>query len=176
MNVRNPGIANFGVTIIQSRHSVRKFKEEEIAPEFIRKALECATKAPTGRNKQPWIFVVVKNKDTLKKIADVAPNGKFIEGASVGFLIFGESDWKFMVEDCSAATENLLLALHAYGYGGCWIAGNQMPYADTVRELAGVPATYKLVSIVAAGVPDIGGITLADKLPLDKIVFNEKYH
>ena len=175
MNVRNPGIANFGITVIQSRHSVRKFKEEEIPPEFIRKALECASKAPTGRNKQPWIFVVIKNKETLKKIAGLAPNGKFIECAAVGILVLGEADWKFTVEDCSAATENLLLALHAYGYGGCWIAGNQMPYADAVRELADVPETYKLVSIIAAGVPDVGGITLAEKTPLEKLVFSEKY-
>lgn len=175
MNVRNPGIANFGITIIQSRHSVRKFKEEEIPPEFIRKALECAARAPTGGNEQPWIFVVIKNKETLKKIAELAPNGKFIEGATVGFLILGKADWKFAVEDCSAATENLLLALHAYGYGGCWIAGNQMPYADTVRGFANVPETYKLISIVAAGVPDVGGIELKEKVPLDSIIFNERY-
>ena len=175
MNVKNPGIANFGVTVIQSRHSVRKFKSEDIPTEFIRKAIECASKAPTGRNKQPWIFVVIKNKDTLKKISDLAPNGGFISGANVGFLVFGESDWKFTVEDCSAATENLLLALHAYGYGGCWIAGNQMSYADKVRELVQVPNTYKLVSIVAAGVPDVGGITLAEKIPFEKLIFNEIY-
>lgn len=175
MNVRNPGIANFGITVIQSRHSVRKFKDAEIPPEFIRKALECAARAPTGRNEQPWIFVVIKNKETLKKIAEIAPNGKFIEGAAVGFLVLSKADWKFAVEDCSAATENLLLALHAYGYGGCWIAGNNMPYADTVRELANVPDTYKLISIVAAGVPDVGGIDLKEKVPLDSIVYNEKY-
>ncbi len=74
MNVRNPGIANFGVTIIQSRHSVRKFKEEEIPPEFVRKALECASKAPTGRTKKPWIFIIVNNQDTLGKLSVLAPN------------------------------------------------------------------------------------------------------
>ncbi|HJJ88789.1 MAG TPA: nitroreductase family protein [Methanocorpusculum sp.] len=175
MNMRNSGIANFGITVIQSRHSIRKFKEEEIPPEYIRKSLECAAKAPTGRNKQPWIFVVIKNKETLKKIAELAPNGGFIEDAAVGILVLGETNWKFTVEDCSAATENLLLALHAYGYGGCWIAGNQMPYANSIRKLVGVPDTYKLVSIVAAGVPDIDGITLVEKIPVEKLIFSEKY-
>ncbi len=175
MNTRNPGIANFGVTIIQSRHSVRKFKDAEIPPEFIRKALECATKAPTARNVQPWIFVVVKNKETLAKIAGLAPNGKFIEGAAVGFLVFGKADWQYVIEDCSAATENLLLALHAYGYGGCWIAGDKKEYAEDVRKLVNVPEEFKLVSIVAAGVPDVGGITLAEKLPMDSLVFEERY-
>ena len=42
----------------------------------------------------------------------------------VGFLVFGKADWQYVIEDCSAATENLLLALHSYGYGGCWIAGD----------------------------------------------------
>ncbi len=175
MNTRNPGIANFGVTIIQSRHSVRKFKEAEIPPEFIRKALECATKAPTARNAQPWIFVVVKNKETLAKIAELAPNGKFIEGAAVGFLVFGKADWQYVIEDCSAATENLLLALHAYGYGGCWIAGDKKDYAEVVRKLVNVPDEFKLVSIVAAGVPDLGGISLAEKQSLESLVFDERY-
>ena len=86
-----------------------------------------------------------------------------------------EADHQYVVEDCSAATQNLLLALHAYGYGGCWIAGNGKDYAEAVRELVAVPDKYKLMSIVAAGVPDVGGITLAEKKKLEDIVFNEKY-
>ncbi|MDO5844111.1 MAG: nitroreductase family protein [Methanocorpusculum sp.] len=175
MSIRNPGIANFGVTVIQSRHTVRKFKDEEIPTEFLRKSLECASKAPSARNVQPWIFVTVKNKATLSKIAELAPNGKFIEGAAVGILIFGEAAHEFVVEDCSAATENLLLALHAYGYGGCWIAGDKKPYAEEIRKLAAVPDKYKLISIVAAGVPDVGGITLKEKKSLDEITFEEKF-
>jgi len=175
MNTRNPGIANFGVTIIQSRHSVRTFKDAEIPPEFIRKALECASRAPTASNKQPWIFVVIKDKATLAKIAKLALTGRFIEGAAVGFLVFGQTDWKYVIEDCSAATENLLLGLHAYGYGGCWIAGDKTVYADDIRKLVNVPENYKLVSIVAAGLPDVGGITLAEKVPLEKLVFEERY-
>lgn len=175
MNTRNPGIANFGIMIIQSRHSVRKFKDGEIAPEFIRKALECATKAPTAANAQPWVFVVVKNKETLAKIAELAPNGKFIEGAAVGFLVFGKADWKYVIEDCSAATQNLLLALHSYGYGACWIAGDKKEYAEDVRKLVNVPEEFKLVSIVAAGVSDVGGITIAEKKSQHTVVFDERY-
>lgn len=175
MNTRNPGIANFGITVIQSRHSVRKYREEEIPPEFVRKALECASKAPTARNHQPWIFVTVKNKVTLAKIAELAPNGKFIAGAPIGFLIFSEADWEYAVEDCSAATENLMLALHAYGYGSCWIAGNNKPYADDVRKLVNVPETYRLISIVSAGEADVGGVSLVEKKNLKDLVFEESY-
>ncbi|HJJ26947.1 MAG TPA: nitroreductase family protein [Methanocorpusculum sp.] len=175
MNVRNPGIANFGITVIQSRHSVRKFKDEPVPPEFVRKALECASKAATAMNVQPWIFVQIENKETMAKIADLATYGKFIAKAGLCILVFGEKDHPFVVEDCSAATQNLLLALHAYGYGGCWIAGDKTPYAEDVRKLVSVPDKYKLMSIVAAGVPDVGGISLVEKKKLEDIVFHEKY-
>ncbi len=175
MNVRNPGIANFGITVIQSRHTCRKFKNEPVPPEFVRKALECASKACTARNVQPWIFVQIENKEALAKIAELAPNGRFIAEAGLGILVFGEKDHPYVIEDCSAATENLLLALHAYGYGGCWIAGDKKDYAEDVRKLVNVPDKYKLVSIVAAGVPDVGGITLVEKKQLKDIVFHEKY-
>lgn len=175
VNTRNSGIANFGITVIQSRHSVRKFREEEIPPECVRKALECASKAPTARNHQPWIFVTVKNKETLAKIGELAPNGKFIEGAAMGFLIFSEANWEYAVEDCSAATENLILALYAYGYGSCWIAGNNKPYADDVRKLVNVPESYRLISIVAAGEADVDGVSLVEKKNLKDLVFEETY-
>ncbi|HJJ46769.1 MAG TPA: nitroreductase family protein [Methanocorpusculum sp.] len=175
MNIRNQGIANFGITVIQSRHSCRKFKDGEILPEFVHKALECASRAATARNVQPWIFVTVKHKETLAKIAELASNGKFIANAAIGFLVFGEKDHQYVVEDCSAATQNLLLALHAYGYGACWIAGDKKDYAEDIRKLVNVPNKYRLISVVAAGVPDVGGITLVEKKPLADVVFEEKY-
>ena len=160
MNTRNPGIANFGITVIQSRHSVRKFKDAEVPQEFVRKALECASKASTARNVQPWIFVVVKEKETLAKIAELAPNGAFIAGAGVGILVFGEADHQYVVEDCSAATQNLLLALHAYGYGGCWIAGNGKDYAEAVRELVAkeIKLEEYLVQAITGGTDDVGKV------------------
>ena len=104
-------------------------------------------------NIQPWMFGVIRNKDTLSKIADATDNGKFIAMSPVCFAVFGEKKEKYYLEDCCAATENLIIALQAYGITSCWVAGEKKPYAEAVRNLLGVPENYTLVSLVAAGWP-----------------------
>ena len=102
---------NVVTTIIKSRHSVRKFKTDAIDEIVIRDALECAALAPTARNIQPWLFGTIKDKETLIKIAGLAENGKFIADCAICFAVFGEKNETYYLEDCCAATENLILAL-----------------------------------------------------------------
>ena len=103
---------NVVTTIIKSRHSVRNFKPDPVNDLVIKDALECAARAPTAKNLQPWLFGVIRNKDMLCKVAQATDNGKFIAGAPVCFAVFGEKNEKYYLEDCCAATENLILALH----------------------------------------------------------------
>ena len=164
---------NVVTTVIKSRHSVRKFKADTIDDLAIRDALECAARAPTAMNIQPWMFGVIRNKDTLSKIADATDNGKFIAMSPVCFAIFGEKKEKYYLEDCCAATENLIIALQAYGITSCWVAGEKKPYADAVRNLLGVPENYTLVSLVAAGWP--AEISMTGKKETKKIVFYDEF-
>jgi nitroreductase len=62
-------------------------------------------------------------------------------------------DTKYYIEDCSAATQNMLLAIEALGLGGCWVAGDKKDYADDVRKIFNVPTGYKLVSMLSIGYP-----------------------
>lgn len=164
---------NLGVTIIKGRRSVRKYKDMPIPEEAIHHAFDCAKFAPTARNGQPWVFGVIQNKETLAKLADLASHGKFIKDAAACFAVFGLKDEKFFVEDCCAATENLILALWAYGIGSCWVAGNNMPYAEDVRALLKVPEEYALVSLIPAGYPE--EMTIPAKKELEDIIFMEEY-
>jgi len=164
---------NVVTTIIKSRHSVRKFKPDPVDEIIIRDAIECAALAPTARNIQPWLFGIIKDKQIREKIAELAPNGNFIADCAVCFAIFGEKKETYYLEDCCAATENLILALQAHGIASCWVAGDKKPYADVVRNLLNVPEKYTLVSLVAAGVP--AEITFASKKEQKKIIFTEKY-
>ena len=164
---------NIVTTIIRSRHSVRKFKSDPVDDKVIQDALECAVLAPTAMNHQPYLFVVLKQKEALGKIAGLAENGKFIADSAVCFAVFGEKQEPYYLEDACAATENLILALQAYGICSCWVAGNKKPYADPVRELLAVPENYTLVSLVAAGYP--AEVPITQKKPLNKLVFAEKY-
>ena len=164
---------NVVTTIIKSRHSVRNFKTDPVNDLVIKDALECAARAPTAKNLQPWLFGVIKNKDTLLKIAQSTDNGKFISDAPLCIAVFGEKSEKYYLEDCCAATENLILALQAYGINSCWVAGEKKPYAEAIRLLLGVPEKYTLVSLVAAGCPS--EMTIAKKKDMKQIVFFEEF-
>jgi nitroreductase len=164
---------NVITTLIKSRHSVRKFKPDPMDEKVIRDALECAAHAPTAMNHQPWLFGVVKNKATLMKIAGLAENGKFIQDCAVCFAVFGEKKEMYYLEDCCAATENLILALQAHGVCSCWVAGDKKPYGESVRSLLGVPDNYTLVCLVAAGNP--AEVPITKKKEMKYVVFNEVF-
>ena len=164
---------NVVTSIIKSRHSVRKFKPDPVGDLVIADALECAAHAPTAMNVQPWLFGVIRDKKTLSEIASLATYGKFIRDCPLCFAVFGEKKQQFYVEDCCAATENLILALQAHGVSSCWVAGNQTPYVEAVRKLLDVPEGYTLVSLVAAGNP--ADITITPKKEMKHVAFFEKF-
>ena len=80
---------------------------------------------------------------------------------------------KYYLEDGCAATENLILGLHAYGVGTCWVAGDKKEYADAIRKLLNVPEKYTLVSLVPAGYP--AEVKIADKKDTKKVVFTDTF-
>ena len=167
------GTVNLGVTVIRSRHSVRKYKDDPVEEKTIKDALDCARLAPTARNEQPWLFGTVQNRDTLRAIADLTDNARFIADAPICFAVFGKRSAKYYLEDCCAATMQLLLALQAWGVGSCWVAGEKKDYAEDVRILLNVPEEYTLVSLVPAGYPE--EIQIAKKKLLDEVTFFERY-
>ena len=164
---------NVVTTLIKSRHSVRKFKPDPVNDIAIRDALECAMHAPTALNHQPWLFGVVRDKQVLMQIADLTDHGKFISECAACIAIFGEKKETYYLEDCCAATENLILGLQAHGISSCWVAGDKKPYGEAIRNLLKVPEIYTLVSLVAAGTP--AEITITDKKEMKKIVFFEQF-
>jgi len=164
---------NIVTTVIKSRHSVRKYKPDAVDDQVIRDAIECAARAPTAKNIQPWLFGIVRNKEILSKIADLTDNGKFISSSPLCFSIFGEKKEKYYLEDCCAATENLIIALQAYGITSCWVAGEKKPYAEAIRKLLEVPDNFTLVSLVAAGCP--AEISITRKKEMKHIVFYDEF-
>jgi nitroreductase len=164
---------NVVTTVIKSRHSVRQFKPDPVDDTVISDALGCAVHAPTAMNLQPWLIGVIRDQKILSAIAGLADHGKFIAGSAVCFAVFGEKNAKYYLEDCCAATENLILALQAHGVGSCWVAGDKKGYAEPVRKLLEVPDKYTLVSLVPAGIP--ADISIMQKKETKKIVFYETF-
>ena len=167
------GTVNLGITVIRSRHSVRKYKDSPVGEKIVRDALDCARLAPTALNEQPWLFGTIQNRDTLQAIAGLAENARFIADAPICFAVFGKRDAKYYLEDCCAATMQIILALQSWGIGTCWVAGEKKDYAEDVRRLLNVPEEYALVALVPAGYPE--EIQIKKKKDLDEVAFFERY-
>jgi nitroreductase len=138
---------------VSKRRSIRDFEARPVSRDAIERIVDAARLAPTARNVQPWIFVAVTDVNQLKKIGTMAsPNGALIMKAPLCLAVFCE-DTRYYLEDGCAATTQALLAVVALGLGACWVAGDRKEYAEAVRESLGVPATHKLVSLIAIGYP-----------------------
>lgn len=142
-----------------TRRSVRQFeKGRKIAKEDMNDILKIAMYAPSACNKQPWEFIVVEDEGKKAKITELHPYAKFLTDAAAAIVVCGneqeQCDNGFWLVDTSAAIENLLLALHGKGLGGCWCA--IYPYADRMKafqDLLGLPEYVKPNALVVAGYP-----------------------
>ncbi len=169
------------VEIIKTRRSVREFKEDQIPDAEIKFLIDCARYAPSGFNMQPWSFLVIKNKEVLRKLSeagkkamipllepvkDTSPKAKdfyvFLKtkstdmfyGAPVLIIILGNKSAMTSDWDCAMAAQNMMLAAHSRGMGSCWIGGVLPALRDEglLKEL-GAPEGYKAVAPVIFGYP-----------------------
>ncbi len=163
------------LNFLKIRRSIRSFKDKKIPKKALEEIVDAARFAVTARNIQPWEFVVVTDKNTLNRLAELAENGKFLSQAAACIAVFS-IDTKYFLEDGSAATCNILLAATALGIGSCWIAGDKKPYAPQVSSLLNASGSMKLISLVALGYPqEKKAFVRAPKKELKMLLHWEKF-
>lgn len=146
------------IEMILTRRSIRRYRAEPVVEEQVKKIMECAMAAPSAANQQPWQFVVVDDRATLDAITTVQTHSMMLKEATLAIIVCGDSTtWKIpsmWVCDCSAATQNILLAAHAIGLGSCWcgVYPNESVMSG-LRGLLGIPETVSPFSIIAIGHP-----------------------
>ena len=144
------------VETILARRSIRKYTAEPVHETDIRTLLEAAMAAPSASNRKPWYFVVVTDRQTLDRLAKVHPHGKMLFEATLCVAVCGgpiDSE-RFWVQDCSAATENLLLAATALGLGAVWLGVYpREDRVDAVRQVLGIPETIAPLNLISIGHP-----------------------
>ena len=145
---------------IFSRRSIRVYSPGSIAEETVMRLLEAAMAAPSAMTKDPWRFVVVREQAALKALAEALPGGKMLATATLAVVVCGdleaafERQLSFLLQDCSAATENLLLAAHALGLGACWVGVHPSEAAvRRLKELFRLPALVIPMAVVSLGLP-----------------------
>ncbi len=143
-----------------ARKSIRKYQLRPIGDDQIHALLTAAMSAPSARRTDPWHFYVLKSEDIRKQIATILPNGSFIADAPCGFLVCGDltrangGELSFLLQDCSAAIENLLIAATQLGLGACWIAVHpRIERIQGIKSLLELPENIIPVAAIACGWP-----------------------
>lgn len=148
------------IDCIMSRKSVRKFDSRTVSAETIETILKAGMAAPSAMNKQPWKFVVVQDKQMLKTIADSMPNIRTAT-APMAIIVCGDMSKtldgvarEFWVQDCSAATQNILLAAHSMGLGAVWNGlYPDLPRCKFISNLLQIDNRYIPLCVVPIGYP-----------------------
>ena len=143
---------------LASRRSIRKYTASPVSDQAVQEILEAAMSAPSAGNQQPWHFVVIRERKLLDRIPDFHPHSLMCRESQVAILICGDPSLEkhagYWVQDCSAATENLLLAVHAKGLGGVWVG--VFPREERInglRSLLNIPERVIPFALVPIGHP-----------------------
>ena len=141
--------------VLNTRRSVRSFTDRPLSIEEVETLLHAACMAPSARNLQPWRFVVVDRRDLLDEIARRHPYAGFANKAPLAIVVCGvpqEASGDFWVQDCAAATQNLLLAARALDLGAVWCGLYPVEdRAQLMRDILGIPADVQPLSLVIVG-------------------------
>jgi nitroreductase len=146
------------IKAIMTRRSVRQYSDKKVSSAQIIKLLKAAMNAPSACNQQPWQFVVIKDRNTMSAITKIHPYAKMLKTAGCAVVVCGDPKAEvckgYWVQDCSAATENLLLAAHSLGLGAVWLGvyPREQRVKD-VRKLLGIPKAVIPFCIVSVGYP-----------------------
>ena len=126
--------------VIFRRRSVRSYTDKIISDDVFEQILTAGMSAPTACDKRTPEFIVMRKREILKEIASYLPNGRFLETASAGVLICGNmkrthsEEESYMLQDCSAAIENILIAASILGLGACWLGIHPRP--DRIENIS----------------------------------------
>ena len=145
---------------LKTRVSVKRFTNEEVSIELINEIIMAGLSAPSARNIRPYEILVIKNREILDAIAQLNPAKLMLQKAPVCFAIVGNleanPDSDYVTQDCSAVTENILVAAHALGLGACWlgITRANAEFYKSINQLLELGENSLVVSLVALGHPD----------------------
>lgn len=143
---------------IKTRRSIRRYTSREVSREQVDGLLEAAMYAPSARNEQPWHFVVVTERELLDRLMKAHPYASMLVDAPLAILVCGDTNLEkskgYWPVDCSAATQNILLAAHAGGLGSVWLGVYpRNERIEAIRSIFSLPANIQPFSLIALGYP-----------------------
>jgi len=155
---------------ILSRHSVRKFTGDPINENDLNTIVKAGMAAPSAMNIQPWSFIIITDKGILNNLCKALPYAKMLDKAGAAIIVCGDSKEANWVVDCAAATENILLAAHALGYGAVWTAVYKYESRiEPVRKECKIPNDIIPLNVIPIGIAVDKNVKPIDKYNESKI-------
>jgi len=144
------------ISIIFARRSVRKYTGQSVAIDDLRKLLEAGMAAPSSSNLKPWHYVVIRREETLRELAEAHPHGKMLKDADAAIAVCGDTKISpdYWIQDCSASTENILIAAAALGLGAVWLGCHpREERVSAIKGILGIPESVGVLSLISIGYP-----------------------
>ena len=145
---------------IFSRRSIRRYQDRPVPDSLLTDLLEAGMAAPSAVARDPWHFIVIRNRATLDKIGAALPNAKMLAEAPAAFIACGDilkaniQAESYLLQDVSAAVENILIAANMLGLGTCWLGLHPRPdRLAFIRELFDLPENIIPMCGIAVGWP-----------------------
>jgi nitroreductase len=159
-----------------NRRSIRKYKDQKISKEKLDKILKAAMYAPSAMNLQAWQFIVVDDKEILIDTIKPIPYAEMLRQSAAAIIVCGDSSVEknesWLLQNCSAAIQNILLSAHGLGIGSCWIAIHGMDDVyQNIKTQFKLPENIIPVSLISLGLPD-EVVKAEERFKKDKIHFN----
>jgi nitroreductase len=146
--------------VFQKRKSVRGYKDDPIPEDMLMRVMEAARLAPSGKNFQPWKFIIVRDADMRKNLAEASRGQTFMAKAPIIIVACGFPERSYQRQgnymsswaiDVSIAVEHLMLQAQEEGLGTCWIGAFE---EKEVKRLMGIPSKVKVLALTPLGYPD----------------------
>lgn len=152
--------------------AVRAYQDKPVPPETIRRIVEAGWLTGSSRNGQPWHFIVVEERETLRKLGGLARSGPYTADAAFAIVVATEPS-RFAVSDGSRAIQSMMLAAWAEGVGSNWVGFTGM---DEVKALLGIPGEMDVLAIVPFGYPaQAVGRGKKKRKPLATVAHSERF-
>jgi nitroreductase len=165
------------ITTIFSRRSVREFTPDMVSDAAVTTILECGRWAPSGLNNQPWKFVVIRNPETIGKLAECTRYTETVLGANLLIAVYLDTEVSYNrtkdIQAIGAATQNMLLACEDLGLGAVWL-GEILNRQDDVDSILKAPGNVELMAVIAVGRP-AEGKRVSSRKELRELVFREDF-
>ena len=157
---------------VRTALAVRKFQDNPVRPEVVRRIVEAGRLTGSSMNRQPWHFIVVENRDTLRQLGALAKTGTYIAQAPLAIVVAMDRS-PFAVSDGSRAIQDMILAAWSQGVGSNWVGFNSLP---EVNPLLGIPENVTVLAILPFGYPaDAVGKGRKKRKPLGEVAYHERW-